>query len=201
MIITHGHSNEIIEFKKFWSDSECDYILKTIENLEQKDILVGTDSGYEREGITHRIRPGFSELDGFIFENLIFRLFKILPNYIFYKKIIDSLGGKIKDSGYDFHRYEDGDCCPPHDDGLVIDNHLTLVALSLGLNTPRCGGEIFFEDQDIKIKTEKGKLVLWPTYPQYVHSILPTKGCHRDVIITWLCSGNHFVIRNDCHVD
>jgi hypothetical protein len=117
------------------------------------------------------------------------------------KDIISSLMGFVErnyrpgfvvgDSGYEFHRYFSGDVCKVHQDGEMpnLNNSnqslIRFLSIVIHLNTPQEGGDTVFPDQGKIVKTEAGKVVLFPPYgfvPHYVTKSLE----NRDVIVTWL---------------
>jgi hypothetical protein len=95
------------------------------------------------------------------------------------------------DSGYEYHCYEPNQICKPHTDGEIIDNNslLRFASVIIHLNTVEDGGELVFPMQNKYIKTEKGKLVIFPPYGMYPHYTTPSKET-REVIVTWFVYSN-----------
>lgn len=183
---------EILELENFISNEDCDYILSEIEPNLKKYKIKENDLNYNRMGITYRIHPTLHQVDTFIYD-ILRRVMEVLVQNKYYYSVFETKN-EIQDSGYDFHRYHHNEGCDLHYDGTILLPHVTFAAISIGLNTPKTGGEIVFPNQNKKIKTEKGKVVVWPTHPFYKHEVLPPKDCHRDVLITWLIYSNYFVI-------
>lgn len=92
------------------------------------------------------------------------------------------------DSGYEYHLYNPNDICHYHWDGELTDgNNKTLLryaSIILHLNTVHEGGELVFPNQNKSIKTEEGKLVIFPPYGMYGHYTTPSNE-PREVIVTW----------------
>lgn len=93
------------------------------------------------------------------------------------------------DTGYDYHLYNPKEICHYHSDGELVpqekNNYLIRYAsVVLHLNTVQKGGELIFPNQDVKIKTEEGKLVIFPPYGMYGHYTTPSEE-PREIIVTW----------------
>jgi len=102
------------------------------------------------------------------------------------------------DSGYEYHLYNPGDICHYHADGEFHDGAQTTLlryaSVTLHLNTVEEGGELIFPVQDKKIKTEEGKIVVFPPYGMYSHYTSPSI-YPREVIVTWFVYQNFVVSR------
>jgi predicted 2-oxoglutarate/Fe(II)-dependent dioxygenase YbiX len=88
------------------------------------------------------------------------------------------------DSGYEYHTYAAGDICHPHSDGEVHDGLLRYASVVLHLNTIDSGGELVFPKQNKTVKTEAGKIVIFPPYGMFEHYTTPA-AVTREVIVTW----------------
>jgi len=88
------------------------------------------------------------------------------------------------DSGYEYHRYAPGDVCHPHSDGEVQDGLLRYASVVIHLNTIEKGGELVFPNQNKSVKTEEGKVVIFPPYGMFEHYSTPAEVA-REVIVTW----------------
>jgi len=95
------------------------------------------------------------------------------------------------DSGYEYHCYEPYQICRPHGDGEITPGNslLRFASIIIHLNTVEDGGELVFPMQNKTIKTEKGKLVIFPPYGMYQHYTTPSKET-REVIVTWFVYNN-----------
>ena len=88
------------------------------------------------------------------------------------------------DSGYEYHRYAPGDVCHPHSDGEVQSGLLRYASVVIHLNTIEEGGELVFPNQNKSVKTEEGKVVIFPPYGMFEHYSTPADVA-REVIVTW----------------
>lgn len=93
------------------------------------------------------------------------------------------------DSGYEYHRYAPGDVCHTHGDGEIAGNFLRYASVVIHLNTIEEGGELVFPNQNKSIKTEEGKVVIFPPYGMFEHYTTPAKVA-REVIVTWFIYNN-----------
>jgi predicted 2-oxoglutarate/Fe(II)-dependent dioxygenase YbiX len=103
-----------------------------------------------------------------------------------YKPLYDS-----GDTGYEYHMYCPGDICHVHSDGELSFNtsnpnayFLRYASIVLHLNTVHEGGELVFPTQNKTIKTEAGKVVVFPPYSMFQHYTTPSTAT-REVIVTW----------------
>jgi len=88
------------------------------------------------------------------------------------------------DSGYEYHRYEPGEIAHPHGDGECVHGLLRYASVVLHLNTIEDGGELVFPKQGKSVKTEEGKIVVFPPYGMYEHYTTHANVA-REVIVTW----------------
>lgn len=99
------------------------------------------------------------------------------------------------DSGYEYHLYEPGDICQIHADSELAftDNKdsslIRYASVVLHLSTLNDGGELIFPNQNKKIKTEAGKIVIFPPYSMYPHYTTPS-AYPREVVVTWFVYSN-----------
>jgi len=87
------------------------------------------------------------------------------------------------DSGYELLRYQTGQFYKQHTDSYKA--HPRAVSCSFALNDDYEGGEWAFWNRDLKLKTKKGSVVLFPSNFMYPHEILPVANGTRYSIITW----------------
>jgi hypothetical protein len=87
------------------------------------------------------------------------------------------------------HIYNPNDICRYHVDGELHDitkqqTLLRYASVVIHLNTVTEGGELVFPNQNKSIKTEEGKLVVFPPYGMYGHYTTPSNQV-REVIVSW----------------
>lgn len=168
----------IIEAPNFVSDEDVEFILTHCRKAvkDGKGTLTG---GYNRDGMTVDISdtPELAEVD----EKLHFIMNNIQKNIVAnrYNPQFTSA-----DSGYDYHCYNPGDVCHFHVDMEVMYGFLRYASVIIHLTTNEEGGEIVFTSQNKSVKTEKGKVVIFPPYGMFGHYVTPSP-TPREVIVSW----------------
>jgi hypothetical protein len=95
--------------------------------------------------------------------------------------------GPFKDMGYGIQRYNPGEYYHWHIDGGSHDfSQRQLVALWYLNDVPGPGGETEFLFQDVKIKPEKGKLVLFPPFWTHEHRAVTLNEGTKYIATTWI---------------
>jgi predicted 2-oxoglutarate/Fe(II)-dependent dioxygenase YbiX len=88
------------------------------------------------------------------------------------------------DSGYDVLRYGVGERYTVHvDDGMTTSRRLSAL---LYLNDDYEGGELNLPAHGIRIKPERGMLVMFPSCFLYPHESIPITRGTKYVIVTWV---------------
>jgi predicted 2-oxoglutarate/Fe(II)-dependent dioxygenase YbiX len=95
------------------------------------------------------------------------------------------------DSGYEYHRYSAGETCKTHADGIIDiksytangSSNIRYASVVIHLTT-NLDGELVFPKQNRSIKTEAGKVVVFPPDGTHRHYTTPAAE-DRDVIVTW----------------
>jgi protein associated with RNAse G/E len=170
----------ILEFPNYL-DSET---TKQIRDAVKPFISHKKETAYNRDGSTVFITkiPELKDLD-----NKLHKIFtKAQESIILNRYKPQALSA---DSGYEYHLYNPNDICHYHMDGEFHDasSNKTLLryaSVILHLNTVNKGGELIFPSQNKSIKTEEGKLVIFPPYGMYGHYTTPSNE-PREVIVTW----------------
>ena len=158
--------------------------VKEIRDAVKPFISQKKETTYNRDGNTVNITniPELKELD-----NKLHQIFTKIQSDIIqhrYKPQYPSA-----DSGYDYHIYHAKDVCHFHADGEFSNPKddktlLRYASVILHLNTVYEGGELVFPEQNKSIKTEEGKLVIFPPYGMYGHYTTPSNEA-REVIVSW----------------
>lgn len=178
----------IIELPNFLTEDQINFINLFISK-ESKPENFSEKIGSYRQGKTVFISKQFNflNLDKFLFEN-VFGAKKFLDTVVEQYNPAFQFG----DSGYEFHRYEAGHICEKHSDVEAPFDHqnqpsvfLRFASIVLHLNTPKDGGELIFPLLNKSVKTEAGKVVIFPPYGFAEHYTAPSTE-RRDVIVTWL---------------
>jgi hypothetical protein len=95
--------------------------------------------------------------------------------------------GPFKDMGYGIQRYNPGEFYHWHIDGGSHDfSQRQLVALWYLNDVPGPGGETEFLFQDVKIKPEKGKLILFPPFWTHEHRAVTLNEGVKYIATTWI---------------
>lgn len=95
--------------------------------------------------------------------------------------------GPFKDMGYGIQRYNPGEFYHWHIDGGSHDfSQRQLVALWYLNDVPGPGGETEFLFQEVKIKPEKGKLVLFPPFWTHEHRAVTLNEGVKYIATTWI---------------
>ena len=95
--------------------------------------------------------------------------------------------GPFKDMGYGIQRYNPGEYYHWHIDGGSHDfSQRQLVALWYLNDVPGPGGETEFLFQNVKIKPEKGKLILFPPFWTHEHRAVTLNEGVKYIATTWI---------------
>lgn len=184
----------IIEIPKAISPEQCRNIRQAVAPF----IAGAEQNTYNRDGKTVSISrtPELVEVDRYLL-NLFGR---VQENVIAQRYRPPSQYGSA-DSGYEYHLYGPQEVCHFHADHEVSDGSdktsLRYASVTLHLNTVNEGGELVFPAQNKKVKTEEGKIVIFPPYGMFGHYTTPSDE-PREVIVTWFVYGNVHVRRNEC---
>jgi predicted 2-oxoglutarate/Fe(II)-dependent dioxygenase YbiX len=182
----------ILEFPNYL-DSE---ITKEIRDTVRPFVDKSKQRLYNREGNSVNIttNPKLIDLD-----SKLHKIFIKIQSDIVQKKFMPLLPSA--DSGYEYHIYNPNEVCHLHSDGEVSrpEDNVTLLryaSVVLHLNTVYEGGELVFPNQNKSIKTEEGKLVIFPPYGIYKHYTTPSNE-PREIIVTWFVYSGINVIKTN----
>lgn len=176
----------ILEYKNYVSS-------ELVEEIRQKAApfldTIHKETMYNRDGLTVNITKTkeLQELDV-----KLSVLFKILANDVVANRFKPQFSSG--DSGYEYHLYRPGDICHHHADGEVSNKLLRYATVILFL-TDSNDGELVFPAQNIEIKPEKGKVVVFPPSGVFSHYSKPSVE-KREILMTWFIYNNLTVSTN-----
>jgi len=186
----------IFELPNFVSQKDLDVINLEIGKVYNNQDIAHRNLNSYRDGKTIAISD---EKELMHIDELLVPIFDKVSNFVS-RRYSPCFGFESADTGYEFHRYNAGEVCHMHADGEVTfsrqnkleESLLRFASIVLHLNTPRTGGEIVFPTLNKTVKTEAGKVVIFPPYGFATH--YTTESCDvRDVIVTWFVYKNLLV--------
>jgi len=170
----------ILEFSNYLDSNT----VKEIKDAVKPYISNKIQTKYNRDGNTVDITntPALKEID-----NKLHKIFLDIQQNIVLQRYKPQY--QSADTGYEYHIYHAGDVCHYHVDGEFEDTKsdttlLRYASVILHLNTVKEGGELIFPSQNKSIKTEEGKLVIFPPYGMFGHYTTPSNEA-REVIVSW----------------
>lgn len=124
--------------------------------------------------------PDWADVDKQLFASLGRTLREFRDEYAFFQ-------GPFKDTGYHIQRYLPGEYYHWHIDGGSHDfSDRQLVALWYLNDVETPGGETDFLYQNVSVKPEQGKLVLFPPFWTHEHRAVELKRGKKYIATTWL---------------
>ncbi|HHH44271.1 MAG TPA: 2OG-Fe(II) oxygenase [Gammaproteobacteria bacterium] len=125
-------------------------------------------------------KPHWKDIDRALFRSLGQAILEFRETYPYFK-------GPFKDMGYGIQRYNPGEHYHWHIDGGSHDfSQRQLVALWYLNDVPGPGGETEFLFQNIKIKPQQGKLVLFPPFWTHEHRAVTLQKGVKYIATTWV---------------
>jgi len=125
-------------------------------------------------------KPHWKDVDQALFRSLGQAILEFRETYPYFK-------GPFKDMGYGIQRYQPGEHYHWHIDGGSHEfSQRQLVALWYLNDVPGPGGETEFLFQDIRIKPEQGKLVLFPPFWTHEHRAVTLQKGVKYIATTWV---------------
>ncbi len=122
----------------------------------------------------------WKDIDKALFQSLGKAILEFRETYPFFK-------GSFKDMGYGVQRTNPGEHYHWHIDGGSHDfSHRQLVAIWYLNDVPGPGGETEFLFQDIQIKPELGKLILFPPFWTHEHRGVMLQSGVKYIATTWI---------------
>jgi hypothetical protein len=182
----------ILEFPNYL-DSDT---VKEIKNSIKPFVSNKKETEYNRDGNTLNITetPELKNLD-----TKLAQIFTKIQKDIVQDRYKPQ--GRSADAGYKYHRYNPEEICNYHADGELEDlsadkTLLRYASVILHLNTVHEGGELVFPSQNKSIKTEEGKLIIFPPYGMFGHYTTPSNET-REVIVSWFVYNNINVVKTN----
>lgn len=168
--------------------------VERIRNAVRPFISRAKDTTYNRDGKTVNIShtSELKDIDDYL--NILFSEVQKSVLQQRYRPPLPS-----GDSGYEYHLYNPGDVCHYHADEEFSnlsekETNIRYASVTLHLNTVMEGGELVFPGQNKKVKTEAGKIVIFPPYGMFGHYTTPSQE-PREVVVTWFIYGGIKAVR------
>lgn len=141
----------------------------------------GLDSGIKRTtDLVVSNNPDWKDVDEIFFRCMAAAMNEMRQSYPFF-------AGPFKDMGYQIQRYVPGEFYHWHIDGGSHEfSQRQLVALWYLNDVPGPGGETEFLYQDVKVKPEQGKLVLFPPFWTHEHRAAVVNEGVKYIATTWV---------------
>ena len=177
----------IVVLKNIVPDELCDAILAEYSNSS-----IWTPAGVGSEGKAEKKIRNCDTIEisqPFVIQNIKERVKIDAEMFKCASQCIEQYNLKFKhslieeDTGYELLRYNEGQFYHEHVDSFLAAPRL--VSCSFHLNGDYEGGEFGFFDREMKIKANKGDVVMFPSTFMYPHEIMPVTEGTRYSIITW----------------
>lgn len=139
------------------------------------------DSGVKRTmDLIVSDNPDWKDVDEMLFRCMGAAMQEFRESYPFFK-------GPFKDMGYQIQRYQPGEFYHWHVDGGSHEfANRQLVAIWYLNDVPGPGGETEFLTQDVKIKPEQGKMILFPPFWTHEHRAAELLEGVKYMATTWV---------------
>lgn len=165
----------------------CNEMMRRFESLdeEQYEGRIGQTAVKERSikkstDLVVSGKPHWKDIDQALFRSLGIAIHEFREAYPYFK-------GPFKDSGYAIQRTNPGEHYHWHIDGGSHDfSQRQLVAVWYLNDVPGPGGETEFLFQDVKIKPEAGKLLLFPPFWTHEHRGSTLEKGVKYIATTWV---------------
>jgi hypothetical protein len=125
-------------------------------------------------------KPDWKDVDEMLFHSLAMAMGEFRETFTYFK-------GPFKDMGYQVQRYLPGQFYHWHVDGGSHElSQRQLVALWYLNDVPGPGGETQFLYQDLSVRPERGKLVLFPPFWTHEHRAARLETGVKYIATTWV---------------
>jgi hypothetical protein len=163
------------EIIRRFEGSEDEQYQGRIGQLADKDRSIKRSTDLVTSGKEH-----WKDLDGELFRSLSVAIREFRESFPYFK-------GPFKDMGYGIQRTNPGEYYHWHIDGGSHDFSMRqLVAVWYLNDVPGPGGETEFLYQDVKVKPEAGKLVLFPPFWTHEHRGVELQQGVKYIATTWV---------------
>jgi len=127
-------------------------------------------------------RDDWKDIDAILMQSLASQFRVLAQEFPFFA------ANRFKDLGYNMQRYQAGEYYHWHtDSGPGEFMTRQLVALWYLNDVPEPGGETEFPVQQIKVRPEEGKLVLFPPFWTHPHRAVTVENGVKYIATTWVC--------------
>ena len=169
----------ILEYKNYVEESLVEEIRQNVKPFLEH---VRKKTTYNRDGLSVNITDlALTDLNLKTLDEKVSVIFKNLSSEVVRRRFKPQFSSG--DSGYEYHLYEPGEICHYHSDGEVSEKFLRYATVILFL-TDNKDGELVFPAQNVEIKPEKGKVVVFPPYGIFSHYSKPSNE-NREILMTW----------------
>lgn len=167
--------------------SFCDDVVKRFEETTEEQYpgrigqTVNQDSGIKKTtDLVVSGKPHWKDVDRTLFQSLGRAVMEFREAFPYFK-------GPFKDMGYNVQRYEPGEYYHWHIDGGSHEfSQRQLVAIWYLNDVEGPGGETDFLYQNVSIKPERGKLVLFPPFWTHEHRAATVEKGVKYIATTWI---------------
>tara|TARA_B100000686_G_C16376234_1_gene755089 strand:+ start:174 stop:767 length:594 start_codon:yes stop_codon:yes gene_type:complete len=177
----------IFEFNDSLSKDKCDEIIGRFENSSDQHYKGRVGQNFKEDSSikksTDMVISGkdeWKDIDELLFTGLAKALSKIKKQYSFFN-------GPFKDIGYAIQRTDPGEFYHWHiDSGSHQFSDRQLVAIWYLNDVEGPGGETEFLNQNVKVKPETGKLILFPPFWTHEHRGVKLQKGVKYIATTWI---------------
>ena len=177
----------IFEFNNSLNDKDCEDIIKRFEQSKDQHYQGRVGQNFEQnteiKKSTDMVVSGkedWKDIDNLLFTSLAKALSGVKKQYGFFN-------GPFKDIGYAVQRTMPGEYYHWHiDSGSHQFSDRQLVAIWYLNNVEGPGGETEFLNQEVKIKPEIGKLILFPPFWTHEHRGVKLQKGIKYIATTWV---------------
>ena len=177
----------IFEFNDSIDKSKCEEMIERFEKSKDEHYKGRIGQNMKEDPDVKRStdmvisgKDNWKDIDELLFTSLSKALSALKKEYDFFK-------GSFKDVGYEIQRTEPGEFFNWHiDSGSHQLSDRQLVAIWYLNDVSGPGGETEFLNQDVKIKPEIGKLILFPPFWTHEHRGVKLQNGIKYIATTWI---------------